>query len=460
MASYKTTDFEDTIAAICTAPGQAGIAVLRISGARAMEIGDRILRCKPRVSACNAGTFKYAHLLDLEEGKTLDEVIVLIFKAPHSYTCEDVIEVQSHGGRAVTARLLATALRAGARSANPGEFTQRAFLNGRIDLLQAEAVADLIQAQSQRAVTAATTQLQGALSKTINILYEETLQVQRDVTSILDFSDEEIPEEIVAAAPDRIEALIKKHRALIATRKEGILLREGVDVVITGKPNVGKSSLLNALLGRSRAIVSNTPGTTRDTIEESMILDGILISITDTAGLRNTTCTIEAEGIDRAKSRMHAAHVNIHLCDASRPLNAEEMSLIHALDSEKCLIVFNKKDLGVISLPALPHRCVTVSLLEEESATEVKDALRAIIEADTAIKKEPHAVISERHFSLLRNSLKELQAAKNVLLSNIDDWLLAANHLRDALEDLARLTGRNYHDELLDAIFSHFCLGK
>ncbi|MDD3605078.1 MAG: tRNA uridine-5-carboxymethylaminomethyl(34) synthesis GTPase MnmE, partial [Kiritimatiellae bacterium] len=289
---------DDTIAAIGTAPGTGGIAVVRVSGPRTMEIADRIVRCSaPRPSMRRTMSVIYGHIA--AAAGDVDEVLVLVMKGPGSYTREDMIEIQGHGGRVMAAAVLQAVLDAGARLAEPGEFTKRAFLNGRIDLTQAEAVADIVGARSRRAGRAALEQLEGSLSAAVNALYDRLMGIAADMEATLDFPEEDIPEALIQDVPDRISRAVSEMDLLISSWQEGRLLREGALIVISGRTNVGKSTLLNALLDTDRAIVSHIPGTTRDIIEEGLVLDGIPVRLVDTAGLRETSCEIESEGIRR-----------------------------------------------------------------------------------------------------------------------------------------------------------------
>ncbi len=452
----------DTIAALATPAGMSGVAIVRISGSDAYRIADSILGLSPPPSSRSERTFAYTTLISPRNGVVVDQVIALFFRAPKSYTCEDVIEIQGHGGRASAERLLICCLEAGARLAESGEFTKRAFLNGRIDLLQAESIGDLIRAESDRAAGAAIEQLKGSLSRTFNSIYSDIVSLHADATVLLDFSEDEVPQGILASLPLRIHEIAERAELLLEGWHEGHMLREGVDVVITGRPNVGKSSLLNALLGIDRAIVSHTPGTTRDTIEELLLLEGIPVRITDTAGLRDSVCPIESEGIERARRRMESAHINIHILEANSAVSADELDIISSLPEQSSMLFLNKSDLGCIYSPennpfALP--VIVGSLKERRGIKEIEKALKELI-CCTPGERMPHAVISERHRNILLSVLKNLRSAEVILTDSPDDLVLAADCLADSLSGVAEILGKNYTSDLLDKIFSGFCLGK
>ena len=450
--------FKDTIAAISTAPGPAGIAILRLSGPASLAMADAIVRCNGAPpSQREGGTFLHGRIVHGEE--EIDEAVVLIFRAPHSYTREDVVEIQGHGGQAAAQRILQAVLAAGARPADPGEFTRRAFLNGRIDLVQAEAVADLIRARSDRAAAAAVEQLEGRLSTQINTLYDHLMAAVADLEASLDFEEGELPPSVLAQTDARLAAAEEEIQLLLATWEEGHLLRDGARVVIAGQPNVGKSTLMNRLLGRDRSIVTHLPGTTRDTIEESLILGGIPMRLIDTAGLRDTSCLVEQQGVTRASLSIDQADLVLYLLDSSQPVSAEARTTLARLSPKSTLLVQSKVDL-VQEIPTSPdHRyeIVACSASSEAGVTTVREALCARLgKMDTP----PHAVISERHRTLLHLAQACMVEARQ--LTREDEALLvpAADLLRSALDHLGSITGRTYTSELLDAIFSRFCIGK
>lgn len=451
----------DTIAAIATASGPAGIAIVRISGPEALAIADRVLKYSGKcLTERQGGSFLHGYVKS-SGNMDLDEVIILIYRAPESYTREDVIEIQGHGGIVSSRRILQTVLNAGARLAEPGEFTRRAFLNGRIDLLQAEAVADLIQAQSDRAANSAIEQLEGRLSNLFSIAYDDIMSVAADMEATLDFSEEELPATVMDNIADRMNTIADRLKNVLDTWEEGHLLRDGALVVISGKPNVGKSTLMNRLLCSDRAIVADVPGTTRDTIEELMILEGIPLRLVDTAGLRKSECVIEQKGVERAYAILKRADIQLYVIDASVELENSEGENIKSLDPDKTILVLNKTDLGRrVEKSDFPnYTTIETSLLEDRDTESIR---KAIMEKLGIINTAPpHAVISERHRQYIQNALNELNNAEELVRSNPDSAIvLSANALRTALEYLGNITGRIYSKELLDNIFKKFCIGK
>jgi len=453
-------DQPDTIAAIATAPGEAGIAIIRISGTESLTVADRIFsHAGEPPSHRPPGAFMRGFVKSNE--RVLDEALLLVMRAPHSYTREDVVEIQCHGGFVSARRILQTILHEGARLAEPGEFTKRAFLNGRIDLVQAEAVLDLIRAQSDRSAAAAVEQLEGRLSNSFNDIYDKTLRVCADLEAALDFSEDDAPPVLIPDGIAQAHKILEQIRGILETWEEGHLLREGALVVISGRPNVGKSTLLNALLGRNRAIVSPIPGTTRDTLEETIILEGIPIRLVDTAGLRSTTCQIEQEGVRRARSHMQKADLHLYIIDASEPLDNEDHSHLKSLKAEKAIVIINKIDLGALIQEKDVAGFVHIKA-QLNTGKGLKEISKGIIERlGLTYSGQPRAVISERHKKILQKSFMDIKEALKILESGQDGTIvLAASRLRFAIESLGQITGKTYHAELLNSIFSRFCVGK
>ncbi|MFU8781126.1 MAG: tRNA uridine-5-carboxymethylaminomethyl(34) synthesis GTPase MnmE [Kiritimatiellia bacterium] len=450
----------DTIAAIATAPGAAGIAIIRISGSEAFAIADRIFRCKlPVPSQRPAMQIVYGHIV--ASGKDIDEALLLPFRAPASYTREDIVELHVHGGSISARAALQAIYQAGARPAGPGEFTRRAFLSGRIDLLQAEAVMDLISARSQRAADAAIEQLEGHLSQSFEKIYDALIAVAADLEAQLDFDEDELPARATTELLARLDATRQDLLKLVETWEEGHRLREGTLVVLAGRPNAGKSTLLNLLLGKNRAIVTPIPGTTRDSLEEEVVLQGFPLRIVDTAGLRSADCEIEQEGIRRSRTFMQKAEIVILLLDASRPLDPEDRALLAASTPDKTLVLLNKIDLGQVvhahDIHAFP--VVPCCLLHGEGLDAIKQTLGNMLHLTT--QTEAHAVISERHRDMAQQTLQALNQAREILNKQEESCeMMAALALRDGIEPLGQITGRSYHDNLLEAIFSRFCVGK
>jgi tRNA modification GTPase len=364
-------------------------------------------------------------------------------------------------------RILRRALDAGARMAEAGEFSKRAFLNGKMDLIQAEAVADLIHAKSERAAAAAVEQMDGSLSRKFDTVYDGLMTIAADLEATLDFLEDELPEDTLPTLATRLTSELGDLDKLLATWDEGRLLREGVRVVILGRPNAGKSTLLNLLLGFERAIVSNIEGTTRDLIEEGFSLDGIPLRIIDTAGLRETDCAIEQEGIRRAHASFEGAHLPLYIIDASVPLHAENLNHFEKLKRKNTIIILNKVDQCPDGIPTETLRIlegftlVEASLIENRGATAIKKALMQKLEGDLDLSAPPHAVISERHRQLLAHAQYEGQQGLELLQSGDEMQIsFVGQHLRSALELIGEATGKVYHDSLLDMIFSRFCVGK
>lgn len=461
MAATSRASEEAPIAALATAPGPAGIAIVRLSGAGALAVAARIAR-RPsgRALAAASGGRCLARIVHPASGVRLDDAMVLVFRAPHSYTGEELVELQGHGGRLPARRLLDAVLAAGARLAAPGEFTRRAFLNGRLDLTQAEAVMDLIQARTDRAAQAAAAQLDGALGQRITPLADTLLDLCADLEARLDFEPGELPAELPTDLAATLATVTTGLRALLATWHEGHLLREGALVVISGRPNAGKSSLLNALLGRPRAIVAATPGTTRDSIEESIDLQGIPLRLVDTAGLGDPACAIEAEGVARAGVLMRRADINLHLIDASQPLDDATLAPLAALDPARTLLVLSKGDLPcrLDVEPLAGWRTLTVAAPRGDGLETLRAALADRL--GSAAAAPAGADIAARHREELLTAEAQTAAARDLLQMAPPDLVLAAGALRAAATALGRITGRCYSEELLDRIFSRFCVGK
>ena len=427
MPDIASPSDSDVIAACATAPGLGGVALIRMSGSGVYAIADQLTALKTPPSKRRAGTFVYANLLNAQN-ETLDDALLLFFRAPHSYTGEDVIELCVHGSRVIVTAVLERLWQLGARPAGPGEFTRRAFVNGQLDLTQAEAVADLIAAQSPRAERAARANLQGALGRQLTPLYEEVLACSSHVEHVLDFDEGELPEPLLNDLSARIQKLSGALQHLLQSWHEGRLLREGALVVIAGKPNAGKSSLLNLLLGCNRAIVSHEPGTTRDTIEETFLLSGIPLRLMDTAGLRDAPGIVEQEGVARARAMLEQADAVLYLIAADDP----------EPPPPNVLAIQTKSDLGCPCCASLPSISVKTNpdTARETVCSLLRQALQ-LSEAETSVR----------------------QAAE---LFARGAWGLvpAAQQLRMAAEAIGRLLGKTYSDDLLDHVFSTFCVGK
>ncbi|MEO6788608.1 MAG: tRNA uridine-5-carboxymethylaminomethyl(34) synthesis GTPase MnmE [Chthoniobacteraceae bacterium] len=452
----------DTIAAISTAFGEAAIAVLRMSGARAVEIADSVFRPKRRAAELPPRLAQFGSIFDGEQ--RLDDVLLTVFRAPASYTGEDVVEIGCHGGVLVSRRILEVLLRAGARSAEPGEFTQRAFLNRKLDLTQAEAVMDVISAQTDLALRAANEQLEGRLGTRIRELRAAVLDTLAQVEAYIDFPDEDISPETGTALRGRIESALADVAALLATAGQGKVLREGLRTVIFGAPNVGKSSLLNRLLGYERAIVSKIPGTTRDVLEETINLRGIPVRLVDTAGIRDSADELERAGMERTRHALGHADLVLHIVDASsdaavwKEKNSAE-SEADALNREHRteLLVLNKADLG-IHASWESWGGVAVSALTGGGFEKLIGAIEHAAFGG-ATKRDWSVSINARHQSCLEKARDFLRAALGAFDQSLSPEFIA-EELRAAMDAIGDIVGRTNTEELLGVIFGQFCIGK
>lgn len=443
----------ETIAAIATPPGEGALAVIRISGEKALEVSDAVFRAVKRPSLAEERRVLFGRIVDAK-GAVLDEVLLTVFRNPRSYTGEDLVEISGHGGPVVTSRVLAAVLTAGARMARPGEFTERAFHNGKLDLTQAEAVMDLIHAQTDRAAKAAAGQLEGHLGLEINALRSQLLETVAHLEAFIDFPEEGIDPESGEVLRKRMESVRAHLDKLLATANEGRLLREGITLALCGAPNAGKSSLLNRLLGMDRAIVSEIAGTTRDTIEECASLGGYPFRVIDTAGLRETEDPVEREGVERARRAAEAADLRIHLVDAT------EQDLPSTLFTDE-LLVFNKIDLvserGAFS-KGIPISCRTGEGIEALVTAILTKATGRSPSAFTEAAPDVSA-INTRHCDSLQKARGHLSTAIALLESGEPPELVAVE-LRTALGDVGEIVGDAGTEEILGKIFSSFCIGK
>lgn len=437
----------DTIAAPATPFGAAAVAMVRMSGPRAVTIADRVFRGRRPASDLPAGRVAQGRIE--REGVVIDEVLLTVFRAPRSYTGEDVVEVSGHGGVVVARSVLEALLSAGARMAAPGEFTQRAFLNGRMDLTQAEAVMDLINARGGAAARAAAGQLQGHLGRVVERLREETLTALAHLEAFIDFPEEGIDPESGKALLARVDGLSAMVTRLLSTADEGRMLRDGVRLVIHGEPNAGKSSLLNLLVGYDRAMVSEIPGTTRDTIEENLTLRGIPFRVIDTAGLRESSDPLEIEGMRRTRRHLEQADVRVHVVDAAVGGAA--------VSPEKEVLVFNKIDLCPDR--AVPAEAVAMCCLDGRGLDELVAAIIACTDLGSPDRFEETVAVSARHQQCLRTAADGLAEARRSL-ERADAPELTALELRSALAAIGEITGAVGNEEVLGKIFSTFCIGK
>lgn len=441
----------DTIAAIATAPGVGAVGIVRLSGPASYTVGERLFRPQRGrgVAQLPAGRVVYGHITDGTE--LIDECLLLTFRTPHSYTGEDVLELQTHGGPAVLRRVLELCVQHGARLAQPGEFTLRAYLSGRLELVQAEAVLGLVNAQSDSARRSAALGLTKALSEQLELIQNDVTRVYGDVQVMFDYPDEGVPE---AAFREPLERAVGRIDKLLGTAKAGRIARRGARLALIGKPNAGKSSLLNALLGYRRSLVSDAPGTTRDYLEAPLEILGVPVTAVDTAGIRETQDAVEAGGVELAKSIAQHADLSLLLLDTSRVLEPGDLNLIGELDGARLLILSSKTDLPSVWTPE-QHGVTALPVSAETGAglDAVKEAIRDRLIGDAG--QSELWLGGERQISALETVRAHLLRAQNAP----DD--LAALDLADALHTLAELTGRgDVAEETLEHIFKNFCVGK
>lgn len=448
-----TNEPRSTIAAVATAVGTGAVSLIRLTGPRAIEIAD--LATHGRASKARERMATMADIFDAD-GRSIDQGLLIVFKGARSYVGEDTVEFTGHGGRLVTRQCLARLLECGAQSAGPGEFTQRAFLNGKLDLTQAEAVMDLISAQSTLALRAAREQLDGAIGERMLEARDAVLEVLAHAEAYIDFPDEDISPETGAVFRQRVQSVVTLLDKLLATADQGRVLREGVRTVIFGEPNVGKSSLLNRLLGCERAIVSDVAGTTRDTIEETIVMDGIPLRLVDTAGVRESDDQIEAEGIRRTRRQIDHADLLLEVVDASKPKSAQPMTI----DGPAVrVLILNKSDLGVHPSWSAAEG-VEISCARGSGLDVLGDAIRDALHFGQADWGDHAVAINARHQACLRRARAALSVALEALDGPVPAVELASVDLREGLDALGEVIGKVDTEDLLGVIFSRFCIGK
>ncbi len=450
---------EETISAIATAAGASGVGIIRLSGADAIEIADKIFD-KPLIQAEDRKII-FGHVKNFS-GEVVDEAIVLIMRAPKSYTKENVVEFQCHGGSVVLREVLKLTYEAGARPAERGEFTKRAFLNGRIDLTQAQAVLDVIQAKTEAALTVAQNQLAGKTSKEIREIRQAILNSVAHIEATIDFPEDDLDAVTLKEVDKNISAQIVKLNKFLENQTAGKILREGLETAIIGKPNVGKSSLLNFFAKTERAIVTDIPGTTRDSIEEFVNVGGIPLKIIDTAGIRNSSDAVEKIGIARAKDCAERAELILALLDASRQLDDEDEEIFKLLPNRNVIILLTKIDLPQVTTAAqIAKKIPSAQILEIslKSGAGTDKLLSAITERVGKIDFEMNFVRDEREANLLRRAVKHLREAQKTIQLNIGIDFVSID-LRGALECISELTGEAVSEDVINEIFSKFCIGK
>jgi tRNA modification GTPase len=453
---------DDTIAAIATPLGEGGLAVIRLSGAQALSIADNCFVPAGRhsVPPSKAATHTVHYGRIQQRDRVIDEVLLTVLRAPRTFTREDTVEISCHGGLLPAKLVLDTVLTAGARLAEPGEFTRRAFLNGRLDLAQAEAVADVIHARTELALSVANEQLAGHLSRRIRQLRDEMIATLAHIEAHIDFPDEDISPDTQEQLWGRLTRGVEFLDELLSTAEEGRILRRGLRAVIIGRPNAGKSSLLNLLLGQDRAIVSPIAGTTRDTIEETANIRGVPVIFIDTAGLRESTDAIEQEGVRRSRESWARAELVLHVLDAAETLAPVDAQSLQEWTDKKRILVCNKADQPrLLQLPDHPGRTVSLSCQTGAGLEELKDAILAMIWSGANQAGMMQAMINSRHQDALRRARAATVRAADALRSGLTLELVASD-LHIAVNAVGEVVGETTTEDLLDSIFSQFCLGK
>ncbi|KGE19989.1 tRNA uridine-5-carboxymethylaminomethyl(34) synthesis GTPase MnmE [Paenibacillus wynnii] len=455
----------DTIAAVSTALGEGGIAIIRISGPEAIAQVAPLFRSRISLNDVESHTVHYGHIVSPDDGENIEEVLVTVMKAPRSFTTEDVVEISAHGGVISVRRVMDLLLQQDIRLAEPGEFTKRAFLNGRIDLSQAEAVIDLIRSKSDRAFSIALKQVSGSLSQRIHALRHSLIETLAHIEVNIDYPEHDVEsvtsEFIKTKSREGMDGINK----LLKTANEGKILREGITTAIIGRPNVGKSSLLNALARDNKAIVTDIPGTTRDVIEEYVTINNIPLKLLDTAGIRETMDVVEKIGVERSRAAFSEADLILLVLNANEPLHEDELALMEQISGRQVLVIMNKMDLPSRLDQDVLHRyfeaanIVPMSVIEEEGLDKLEDAISALFFGGKLESGDLTYVSNVRHIALLKKAHQSLQDAYEAaeMLVPID---MIQIDVRLAWEQLGEIVGDTAADSLLDQIFSQFCLGK
>jgi len=455
---------DDTIAAISTPAGKGGISIIRISGADAVDIGDKVFKNQYGKTLHSAGTHTITHGYAVaDDGRVIDEVLCSVMLAPHTYTGEDVVEINCHGGNISTREILSCVIASGARSAEPGEFTKRAFLNGRMDLCEAESVIDIINAKTTKAHSLSVHQLKGALSQRISDIREELLTLTAHLQVLIDFADEDLEPLSDEEYLEGLKQAVKDIDKLLATADRGKIIRDGIKTAIVGKPNVGKSSLLNLLYGEDRAIVTDIEGTTRDTIEESVILGGVMLSITDTAGIRETADKIEKIGVEKSKIAMEDADLVIFMADAKRGLDENDKYIMDSLRGKKTIALINKSEgqslVNRQELAAISDVVIDFSVKENRGTDELEAAVSEMFSLGDIGENDDSVITNVRH----KDALLKAKSALNSAVAEIESGIelnMTFIDIENAISALGEITGQTVGEEIVDKIFHSFCVGK
>ncbi len=457
---------EDTIAAISTPLGTAGLGIVRMSGPGAIAIADKIFRAKSNLQLREAESYTahYGFIVDPRSGNNVEEVITLVMKNPYSFTGEDVVEFDCHGGTVPLKRVLDLLLDNGARLAEPGEFSKRAFLNGKMDLAQAESIIEVINAKTEKGLDIALTHLAGELSQKINNIKNNVLELLAHLEAAIDFPEDEIEGFQSSELADKIVAIRDKIKNLLATGQQGKIYREGIKTVIVGKPNVGKSSLLNTLLEEKRAIVTDIPGTTRDVIEEYINLAGIPLKIIDTAGIRETEDMVEKIGVERTQDFLKEADLVLMMLDVSQGLTDEDLKVYDLIKDKPVIVVINKTDLpqtlteGKIKKHFSEHTLLWISIKEEKGLENLKNAIISEV-FDKEIEADQVFITLSRHRKALKDALDAIERVKKANKQGLPYDFLTID-LKECNEKLGEITGETVNEDIIDRIFSDFCIGK
>lgn len=456
---------EDTIAAIATPMGESGIAVIRISGPEAVTIAESIFRSKTALTKAESHTVHYGHVWNRATNERIEEALTTVMRAPRSYTAEDVVEISCHGGIVSVKKVLDLVLESGTRLAEPGEFTKRAFLNGRLDLTQAEAVIDLIRSKSDRAFAVALKQVEGALSKKVKQLRYTLVETMAHIEVNIDYPEHDVEEMTSAFIHDRCQSVQDAIDELLRTADQGKLLREGIETAIVGKPNVGKSSLLNALTQENRAIVTDIPGTTRDVIEEYVTIGGIPLKLLDTAGIRETSDIVEQMGVERSRSAIASADLVLYVLNGNEPITDDEIHLMESVDPSRTIIIVNKMDLPlVLDMSILQKRykdkqIVHLSARDGQGLLLLERVIKGMFFSGSIDSGDMTYVSNARHIHLLKKARASLQDALVAVENGVPIDMIQID-VRNAWEQLGEVIGDAVSDSLIDQIFSQFCLGK
>ena len=457
-----------TIAAISTAPGVGGIGIIRISGKDTFKVIEKIFKPKNENSKINGYTFKYGFIIDYENNKIIDEVLVSYFIEPKSYTTENMCEINCHGGMVTIKEILELCLKNGAELAEPGEFTKRAFLNGRIDLTQAEAIIDIINSKTDKEKKEAVNQLKGNLSTKIKNIRQDIINLLVDIEASIDYPEYDVEEVTNEKALKTLIKIENNLDNLIKSFDRGKILKEGINLTIIGSPNAGKSSLLNSMLKEERAIVTDIEGTTRDTIEEFIKIDGIPIKIIDTAGIREASNEVEKIGIVKTKEAIEKSDIIIAMFDNSKELNNEDYKILDEIKNKKAIIVLNKIDLQKDNaninkeIEKLNKKIIKISLKEQNLDKEIErlyENIKEIINFENIDMDNEILITNIRHKNLLDNAKQHTRIARETILNGLPIDIISTN-IKEILDDLGAITGESTNEDIINGIFSKFCLGK